>query len=82
MGTLKPGATYIYERANGQIYARELGADPSTRKLIGYDLDSSPEQRNLTLWNDILKESETNNALQKALDRVIMIYKLSKEKLE
>jgi hypothetical protein len=82
MGSLKPGATYVYERANGQVYARELGSDPSTRKVIGYDLDSSPERRNFTIWNDILKESETNPALQKALDRVIMLYKLSKEKLE
>lgn len=82
MGTLTPGATYIYERADGRIYARELGSDPSTRKMIGYDLISSPEQRNLTFWNDILKESETNPALQSALDRVIMLYKLSRDKYE
>lgn len=79
MGSLKPGATYIYERDKGHIYAREFGADPSTRKVIGYDLDASPERKHLTLWNDILKEAETNLALQKAVDRVIMIYKLSKE---
>ena len=82
MGSLKPGATYVYERDNGIIYAREFGADPSSRKIIGYDLDSSPERRNFSFWNDILKEAETNSALQKALDRVIMIYKLSKDKLE
>jgi len=80
MGTLKPGATYIYERANGHIYAREIGEDPSTRKVIGYDLDASPERRHLTLWNEILKEAETNITLQKALDRAIMIYRLSKDK--
>jgi len=39
MGTLKPGATYIYERANGVTYAREAGADPSTRVAVGYDYD-------------------------------------------
>ena len=82
MGSLKPGATYIYERDGGITYAREFGADPSTRKVIGYDLDSSPERRHFTLWNDILKEAETNSSLQKALDRVIMLYKLSKDKLE
>ncbi len=82
MGSLKPGATYIYERADGVVYAREYGSDPSTRKVIGYDLDSSPERKHLTLWNDVLKEAEINPALQTALDRVIMIYKLSKDKVE
>lgn len=80
MGSLKPGATYIYERANGHVYAREFGSDPSTRKVIGYDLESSVERRHLTLWNDILKESESNPTLQKALDNAIMIYRLSKDK--
>jgi hypothetical protein len=37
MGTLKPGSTYIYERANGVVYARESGSDPSTRQVIGYE---------------------------------------------
>jgi hypothetical protein len=37
MGTLKPGATYIYERADGIVYARESGADPSTRQVVGYE---------------------------------------------
>jgi hypothetical protein len=82
MGSLKPGATYVYERAGGVIYSRELGSDPSTRKIIGYDLDSSPDRKYLSFWNDLLKESETNPTLQKALDRAIMIYKLSKEKVE
>lgn len=76
MGTLTPGATYVYERADGKIYAREIGK--TDRKLIGYDLVSSPEKRNLNMWNDILIESETNPTLQKALDRVIMLYKMSK----
>jgi len=39
MGTLKPGATLIYERADGIIYARESGTDPSTRKVVGYESD-------------------------------------------
>ena len=39
MGTLKPGATYIYERANGVVYAREFGADPNTRFEVGYEYD-------------------------------------------
>jgi len=39
MGTLKPGATYIYERVGNEVYARESGAEPSTRELIGYGYD-------------------------------------------
>jgi len=37
MGKLKPGATLIYERADGIVYARESGADPSTRQVVGYE---------------------------------------------
>ena len=76
MGSLTPGATYVYERANGKVYAREVGK--LDRVLIGYDLDNSAQQ-NVALWNDILKESETNPTFRKALDRVIMLYKLSKD---
>ena len=39
MGTLKPDATYIYERNGNEVYAREAGADPSTRRLIGHSYD-------------------------------------------
>ena len=39
MGTLKPGATLIYERVGNEVYARESGADPSTRQLMGYGYD-------------------------------------------
>ena len=37
MGNLKHGATLIYERADGIVYARESGADPSTRQVVGYE---------------------------------------------
>ena len=39
MSQLKPGATYIYERANGVVYAREFGADLNTRFEVGYEYD-------------------------------------------
>jgi hypothetical protein len=87
MGTLKPGATYVYERNGNEIYARESGQ--TDRQLIGYKYDpfnppkSSPtlhEQiMESKLWGDIHREAKTNPALQKALDRVIMIYRLSKD---
>jgi hypothetical protein len=96
MGTLKPGAKYIYERNNGVTYAREFGADPSTREAIGWHYDPTDpsfdprtgDGRPLhdhimesKMWGEIHRMSKTNVTLQKALDRVIMIYKLSKEKL-
>jgi len=97
MGTLKPGATYIYERANGVTYARESGADPMTRTPIGWDNDYDESHRfdprtedgrplhehieESKLWSEIRREAKTNVTLQHALDRAIMIYKLSKDKL-
>ena len=89
MGSLKPGATYIYERDKGTVYAREIGADPSTKTEIGYNYDSRTEDgrplrehiMDAKLWGEIRREARTNVTLQKALDRVIMIYKLSKEKV-
>ena len=35
MGRLKPGATYIYERIDGAVYAREQGQPADTRIKIG-----------------------------------------------
>jgi hypothetical protein len=88
MGTLKPGATYIYERNGGEVYAREFGA--TERKLIGYEYKSDPrtdDGRPLhehimedKMWGEIRRMAPTNPALQKALDRAIMIYRLSKDK--
>ena len=90
MGTLKPGATYIYERNGDEIYAREFGAEPSTRKIIGYDhkpdprtSDGRPLHEHIMedkMWGEIRREARTNITLQKALDRAIMIYRLSKDK--
>jgi len=39
MGQLKPDATYIYERVGNEVYARESGADPTDRILVGYGYD-------------------------------------------
>lgn len=79
MGTLKPGATYIYERADGITYAREFGS--KERKAIGWDY-SIGEAAMDEMWKDIRFQAQSNPSLQKAMDRVIMIYKLSKDKYE
>ena len=94
MGQLKPGAQYIYERHNNVVYAREFGADPSTRQVHGWDYrkenpnfdprtkDGRPLHDHIMedqMWGEIRREAKTNSTLQTALDRVIMIYKLSKD---
>jgi hypothetical protein len=56
MGTLIPGATYIYERADGVVYARELGADPNTRQVIGMDYD--PRTNDVGTLHDQLREDK------------------------
>ena len=76
MGSLKPGATLIYERANGVITAREFGS--TEKRVVGYDASNSPEQIHLSEWNDILRTAETNPALQEAIDRVKIVYNLSR----
>jgi heme oxygenase len=81
MGTLKPGATYIYEHADGITYAREFGAPHNQRFEIGRTLerqsltDSIKEDK---LWGDIRRAARSNQVLQDALDRVKIIYELRK----
>jgi hypothetical protein len=96
MGNLKTGVTYIHERVDDVVYRREFGADPMTREVAGWDYnkddpkydprtgDGRPLHDHIMeskMWGDIHREAKTNITLQKALDRVIMIYKLSKDKL-
>lgn len=81
MGQLTPGATYIYERVGGDIYAREMGS--SDRILIGYDyngrdpLDHRHYMNNPTeaqLWKNILLTSKENAALANVLEQAKTIY--------
>jgi hypothetical protein len=88
MGTLKPGATYIYERNGEEIYAREAGQ--TERTMIGYQYENKIDPRTHDgrplyehikedrLWGEIRIEARTNKVLQAALDRVILVYHLSK----
>jgi hypothetical protein len=84
MGSLKPGVALIYERDGKNVYAREVGS--RDRTLIGYDYDGSMNLRNGLdrikedrLWNEILVAAKTNPALQEAMDRVKVLYELSKK---
>jgi hypothetical protein len=89
MGTLTPGATYVYERNGEEIYAREAGS--TERKLIGYQYENKVDPRTHDgrplyehikedkLWGEIRRAARTNEALQSALDRAILVYHLSKD---
>jgi hypothetical protein len=82
MDTVTPGATYIYERVGGTVYSREFGK--LERTVIRQHLDPFSENLTLdyeleTVWKDIIKESRTNLTLQEAIDRVKILYHLSKD---
>lgn len=87
MGQLNSETTYIYERADGIVYAREFGAEPNTRKEVGWSYDhrtsdGRPLSHHITedkMWGEIRRMAPTNPSLQKALNRAIMIYRLSKD---
>jgi hypothetical protein len=81
-GRLEPGAAYIYERANGTVYARKLGDSADQRFEVGHDYNHDTLYDDLIeakLWGEILRAAEHNPALQDALDRVKVIYELSKQ---
>ena len=77
MGTLKPGAKYIYEKADGITYAREFGAPHTDRFEIGRDYERYLKDE-LRLWEDIVRAGRTNQSLQTALERAKIVYHLSK----
>ena len=77
MSNLKPGASYVYEKADGITYAREVGAPTNSRFEIGRDFDRQLKDE-LDLWNKIVYESRKNTRLQEALERVKVLYYLSK----
>lgn len=82
MGNLKPGATYIYEHADGITYAREFGAPHNERFEIGRTAEKQSlidELKDQKLWGEIHRAAKSNPLLQETLDRAIMIYHLSRK---
>lgn len=85
MGNLKPGATYIYERVDGTVYAREFGK--TERTVVGYNYERDPlDHRNYMsnpkeaqLWHDIRIAAETNVTIRTLLEQAKTVYYLSKE---
>lgn len=78
MGSLKPDTKYIYEKANGITYAREFNAPHGERFEIGRDFEMILKDE-IRLWEEIVRAGRTNQALQEALDRVKILYHLSKD---
>ena len=94
MGSLKSGATYIHERIDNVVYAREVGDKSVTRQVVGWDYDTTDptfdprtdDGRPLhdhimdsKLWGEIRRAAKTNTTLQEAIERVKIIYHLSKD---
>lgn len=78
MGSLKPGATYIYERVAGSVFAREFGK--SERKLVGYSTDMSPEiEIYRSEMNQVLLMCEQDPAMRDMLDQLFVMYNLKKQ---
>jgi hypothetical protein len=80
MSQLEPGATYVYEREGTRIYARRVGQ--TERTLIGEDFLEDIQARRTALaqeWEPIVFAAEQNPALQEAIERVKILYALTKE---
>jgi hypothetical protein len=81
MGTLTPGATYIYERSEGIIYARRFGE--TERIVVGYesakDYDrTAANSRIMSELNEVVRMCETDPAMKELLDRLFVLYNLKK----
>ena len=91
MGSLTPGATYIYERDGNTVYAREIGK--TDRTVIGYSYEGEAKLKDvqredtflgqpmseIMLMAAILEESKTNSALREEVERVKILYHLGKK---
>jgi hypothetical protein len=77
MGTLTPGATYIYERVDNRIYAREMGK--IERRLVGWtDSNSISMQEYRSEINQVLQMCESDPAMRDLLDQLFVMYNLKK----
>jgi hypothetical protein len=86
MGSLTPNVKLIYERVGDTVYARREGE--TERTVVGYDYKRDPlDHRNYMsspnesqLWHDIRQAALDNKELEHALERVKILYYLSKDK--
>jgi hypothetical protein len=81
MGNLRPGVKIIYESPDkgGTVYGRYAGTNE--RWVVGYSQDTKDTLESIKedkLWGEIRRAAKSNKVLQDALDRVKIIYELSK----
>ena len=77
MGSLKPSTTYIYERVDNQIYAREMGQ--IKRQLVGWtDSESVAMREYRSKINQVLHMCEHDPAMRELLDQLFVLYNLKK----
>jgi hypothetical protein len=77
MGDLTPGTTYIYERVDNRIYARQMGQ--TKRRLVGWtDTNSVAMQGYRSEINHVLTMCETDPAMKELLDQLFVLYNLKK----
>ena len=74
MGSLVPGASYVYETVDGAVYATIAGSNIKT-EIGRYNSTLNDED---LLWENIRVEARNNLALHNALENAKIIYYLSK----
>lgn len=85
MGSLTPNVKLIYERVGDTVYAQAAGS--TERTVVGYNYErdlldhrnymSTPKDSQL--WHDIREAAMDNKELEHALERVKILYYLSKQ---
>jgi hypothetical protein len=79
MSRWQPDKPIIYEHADGVTYGRQLGS--TQRHVVGMTLEAQRRREGIQenqLWYEIRESAKTNPALQDALERVKVIYYLSR----
>lgn len=77
LGTLKPGATYVYERVDDRIYAREFGK--TARSLVGWTENNNIANREYqSNVNGMLAMCEKYEDMRELLDKLLVLYNLRK----
>jgi len=74
MTILDPNKSYVYERVDNKIYAREIG---SLTRILVSEYGQYWEDKNN--WMELLVFARTNTVLQQELERVIVLYHLLKQ---
>ena len=85
-GNLIPNEPLIYERADGVVYARYRDKPEIPRWIIGGDPGAVRKAQGDLLdygeWQNLCELTETNEALKKQLDKLVVMYYIIKDGTE